>query len=109
MTALSTDLLKESGAWLAASLLAGKYLQQPGTKFVTSFRNSDGTWIAVQWVTTSSGIFGSAAQVCPGRVGIARRRRKAFNSMTAQHWSADVPEPPGLTVGVQIYARLGNR
>jgi hypothetical protein len=108
MGALSTNLLRESGSWLAASLLAGKYFQGPGTKFVTCYRHQ-GTWIATQWVTTSSGIFGSAAQVCPGRVGISRRRRKAFNSMTAQRWSASVPEPPGLTVGVQIYARLGKQ
>lgn len=102
------NYLEESGSWAAATAFAGKYFGDQGTKFVTCLKH-DGRWIAVQWVTTSSKLLGAAPRVSPGRVAISRRRQRAMRKMVHARWLADVKEPEGFSVGVQIYARLGNR
>jgi hypothetical protein len=102
------SLLKESEAWLAAQLLAKRYFSERDSKFVT-VQKKNGQWIAVQWVTTSFAPFNTEVRVYPGRVGIARRRRTAFQRMTHSVWRSPLDEPSGPTIGVQVYARLGNK
>jgi hypothetical protein len=102
------ELLERSGACLAARLIADKWFDQTNVKFVTNLKY-EGRWIAAQWVITSFGLSVDGTQVFAGRVGISRRRRTAFARMVAQSWrSGGVTEPRGPTLGVQIYAKLGN-
>lgn len=101
--------VEESGSWVAAKALAIRYFEAQGTKFVTCFKH-EGHWIAAQWVTTSSRLFDVGPQVELGRVGISPRRQKAIRQMWRSRWLfASVTEPQGITIGVQIFNKVGNK
>jgi hypothetical protein len=101
--------VEESGSWIAAKALAGRYFGDKDTKFVTCFKH-EGRWIAAQWVTTSSKLFEVGPRVELGRLGISRRRPRALKLMWRSKWCyATESEPLGISIMVQVISKVWDR